>query len=162
MFYNPWERKDYSCPRPASKTRYASFELFRIIESCLAPRMEGNWTKDFKWNSTVRDWVQGSTIHFMIHYMKCLTMKRFCIIMADTADKNEACISCCKCSLEYLSAACNRTPLCVDWGRNGWVAYGACHSIALWLPKVRSLNTVLMFLCCLLVPRALMEMNSLR
>ena len=82
--------------------------------------------------------------------------------MADTADKNEACISCCKCSLEYLSAACNRTPLCVDWGRNGWVAYGACHSIALWLPKVRSLNTVLMFLCCLLVPRALMEMNSLR
>ncbi|XP_073239641.1 elongator complex protein 2-like [Porites lutea] len=55
--------------------------------------------------------------------------------MADTADKNEARISCCKCSLEYLSAACNRTPLCVDWGRNGWVAYGACHSIALWLPK---------------------------
>ena len=167
MFYNPWARKDYSCPRPASKTRYASFELFRVIESCSAPRIEGNWTKRntvsiFKWNSTVRDWVQGSTIHFMIHYMKCLTMKRFCIIMADTADKNEACISCCKCSLEYLSAACNRTPLCVDWGRNGWVAYGACHSIALWLPKVRSLNTVLMFLCCLLVPRALMEMNSLR
>ena len=59
--------------------------------------------------------------------------------MAGTAEKNEACISCCKCSLEYLSAACNRTPLCVDWGRNGWVAYGACHSIALWLPKVRYL-----------------------
>ena len=65
------------------------------------------------------------------------------LYMAGTADKNEACISCCKCSLEYLSAACNRTPLCVDWGRNGWVVYGACHSIALWLPKVRSLNTVL-------------------
>lgn len=75
----------------------------------------------------------------MNHYMRYLTAKRFCI-MAGTAEKNEACISCCKCSLEYLSAACNRTPLCVDWGRNGWVAYGACHSIALWLPKVRSLN----------------------
>lgn len=87
-------------------------------------------------------------------------MKGFCI-MAGTAEKNEACISCCKCSLEYLSAACNRTPLCVDWGRNGWVAYGACHSIALWLPKVRSLNTVLMFVCCRLVPRALIAMNSL-
>lgn len=86
----------------------------------------------------------------MNHYMTYLTVKGFCI-MAGTAEKNEACISCCKCSLEYLSAACNRTPLCVDWGRNGWVAYGACHSIALWLPKVRSLNTVLMFVCCLLV-----------
>lgn len=89
----------------------------------------------------------------MNHYMTYLTVKGFCI-MAGTAEKNEACISCCKCSLEYLSAACNRTPLCVDWGRNGWVAYGACHSIALWLPKVRSLNTVLMFVCCLFVPRA--------
>lgn len=85
--------------------------------------------------------------------MTYLTVKGFCI-MAGTAEKNEACISCCKCSLEYLSAACNRTPLCVDWGRNGWVAYGACHSIALWLPKVRSLNTVLMFVCCLLVIRS--------
>lgn len=101
-----------------------------------------------KWNSTVRDWVRGSTIHFMIHYMKYVTVKRF-LKMADTADKNEACISCCKCSLEYLSTACNRTPLCVDWGRNGWVAYGACHSIALWLPKVRSLNTVLMYVVSL-------------
>ena len=91
--------------------------------------------------------------------MTYLTVKGFCI-MAGTAEKNEACISCCKCSLEYLSAACNRTPLCVDWGRNGWVAYGACHSIALWLPKVRSLNTVLMFVCCLLVPRALVCMLS--
>lgn len=45
-------------------------------------------------------------------------------------------ISCCKCSLEYVSVACNRTPLCVDWGRNGWVAYGACYSIALYRPKV--------------------------
>lgn len=89
----------------------------------------------------------------MNHYMTYLTVKGFCI-MAGTAEKNEACISCCKCSLEYLSAACNRTPLCVDWGRNGWVAYGACHSIALWLPKVRSLNTVLMFVCCLLVIRS--------
>ena len=44
--------------------------------------------------------------------------------------------SCCKCSLEYVSVACNRTPLCVDWGRNGWVAYGACYSIALYRPKV--------------------------
>lgn len=89
----------------------------------------------------------------MNHYMTYLTVNGFCI-MAGTAEKNEACISCCKCSLEYLSAACNRTPLCVDWGRNGWVAYGACHSIALWLPKVRSLNTVLMFVCCLLVIRS--------
>lgn len=45
-------------------------------------------------------------------------------------------ISCCKCSLEYVSVACNRTPLCVDWGRNGWVAYGACYSIALYRPQV--------------------------
>ena len=85
----------------------------------------------------------------MNHYITYLTVKGFCI-MAGTAEKNEACISCCKCSLEYLSAACNRTPLCVDWGRNGWVAYGACHSIALWLPKVRSLNTVLNV--CMLSP----------
>ena len=45
-------------------------------------------------------------------------------------------ISCYRCSLEYVSVACNRTPLCVDWGRNGWVAYGACYSIALYCPKV--------------------------
>lgn len=45
-------------------------------------------------------------------------------------------VSCCKCFLEYVSVACNRTPLCVDWGRNGWVAYGACYSIALYRPKV--------------------------
>jgi len=24
----------------------------------------------------------------------------------------------------------------VDWGRNGWVAYGACYSIALYRPQV--------------------------
>lgn len=47
-------------------------------------------------------------------------------------------ISCCKCTLEYVSVACNRTPLCVDWGRNGWVAFGACYSIALYRPKVSS------------------------
>ena len=45
-------------------------------------------------------------------------------------------VSCCKCSLEYVSVACNRTPLYVDWGRNGWVAYGACYSIALYRPQV--------------------------
>ncbi|XP_068708874.1 elongator complex protein 2-like isoform X1 [Montipora foliosa] len=37
----------------------------------------------------------------------------------------------CKCDLEYVSVACNRTPLCLDWGRNGWVAFGACYSVAL-------------------------------
>lgn len=60
--------------------------------------------------------------------------------MADMADKDmvesNKPTSCCKCSLEYVSVTCNRTPLCVDWGRNGWVAYGACYSIALYRPKV--------------------------
>ena len=43
----------------------------------------------------------------------------------------------CSCSLEYVSVSCNRTPLSVDWGRNGLVAYGACRSVALYRPKVR-------------------------
>nr|XP_058967609.1 elongator complex protein 2-like [Pocillopora verrucosa]XP_058967610.1 elongator complex protein 2-like [Pocillopora verrucosa] len=56
--------------------------------------------------------------------------------MADESNEdNRNMISCCKCSLEYVSVACNRTPLCVDWGRNGWLAYGACYSIALYRPK---------------------------
>ncbi|KAJ7377066.1 Elongator subunit elp2 [Desmophyllum pertusum] len=54
--------------------------------------------------------------------------------MADVESKTQL-ISCCKCSLEYVSVGCNRTPLCVDWGRNGWVAYGACYSVALYRPK---------------------------
>ena len=55
-------------------------------------------------------------------------------IMAEEVESNKV-ISCYKCSLEYVSVACNRTPLCVDWGKNGWVAYGACYSIALYCPR---------------------------
>ncbi|XP_078357797.1 elongator complex protein 2-like isoform X6 [Oculina patagonica] len=58
--------------------------------------------------------------------------------MADNETRtieNKNLISCCKCTLDYVSVACNRTPLCVDWGRNGWVAYGACYSVALYRPK---------------------------
>ena len=59
--------------------------------------------------------------------------------MADKeTNESENLISCCKCTLQYVSVACNRTPLCVDWGRNGWVAYGACYSVALYRPKVSS------------------------
>ena len=96
MFYNPWARKDYSCPHPASKTQYASFELFLIIESCLAPRTPRRGIEQkkhcsiFKWNSTVRDWVRGSTIHFMNHYMKYLTVKRFCIWRAQLTKTKHA------------------------------------------------------------------------
>lgn len=61
-------------------------------------------------------------------------------IMADTTEsdcgRNNLEISCCKCMLEYVTVGCNRTPSCVDWGRNGWVAYGACYSIALCRRKV--------------------------
>jgi len=123
-----------------------SIGQFRIIEHFLA-----------ELNGKRLGTRQHNTLYDLLHEVPCNEE-----IMADTADKNEVCISCCKCSLEYLSAACNRTPWCVDWGRNGWVAYGACHSIALWLPKVRSLKTALISVCCLVVPRALMEMNSLR
>ena len=58
--------------------------------------------------------------------------------MADKVESAESKTEmyCCKCTLEYVSVACNRTPLCVDWGRNGWVAYGACYSVALCRPKV--------------------------
>ena len=45
------------------------------------------------------------------------------------------------CSLEYASVACNRTPQSVSWGQNGQVAFGASHSVALYLPKVSK--------CCL-------------
>ncbi|PFX24811.1 Elongator complex protein 2 [Stylophora pistillata] len=56
--------------------------------------------------------------------------------MADESNEdNKSTISCSKCSLEYVSVACNRTPLCVDWGRNGWLAYGVCYSVALYRPK---------------------------
>ena len=64
--------------------------------------------------------------------------------MADESNEdNRNMISCCKCSLEYVSVACNRTPLCVDWGRNGWLAYGACYSIALYRPKVELLHIII-------------------
>ncbi|XP_015754768.1 PREDICTED: elongator complex protein 2-like [Acropora digitifera] len=61
--------------------------------------------------------------------------------MADTnalnMDENKTESVICKCDLEYASVACNRTPLCLDWGRNGWVAFGACYSVALCCPEVR-------------------------
>ena len=61
--------------------------------------------------------------------------------MADSTsvnvDENKTVNVICKCDLEYASVACNRTPSCLDWGRNGWVAFGACYSIALCCPKVR-------------------------
>lgn len=67
--------------------------------------------------------------------------------MEDTSENAEAEnkieISRCKCSLKYVSVACNRTPLCVDWGRNGWVAYGASYSVALCRPEVSSVNFLL-------------------
>ncbi|XP_074610672.1 elongator complex protein 2-like [Acropora palmata] len=59
--------------------------------------------------------------------------------MADTnalnMDENKTESVICKCDLEYASVACNRTPLCLDWGRNGWVAFGACYSVALCCPE---------------------------
>lgn len=35
---------------------------------------------------------------------------------------------------EYISVACNRNPLCLDWGLNGLVAFGAHNSVALYQP----------------------------
>lgn len=66
--------------------------------------------------------------------------------MADTAvnlDENKTESVICKCDLEYASVACNRTPLCLDWGRNGWVAFGACYSVALCCPQVRRCHNLM-------------------
>ncbi|ELT98174.1 hypothetical protein CAPTEDRAFT_179061 [Capitella teleta] len=30
----------------------------------------------------------------------------------------------------YISSACNKSPHCVDWGRNGLIIYGTCNAIA--------------------------------
>lgn len=41
-----------------------------------------------------------------------------------------------KVDLSYISCACNRTPHSADWGYNGLVCYGACHSVAIFDPSV--------------------------
>ncbi|KAI0222330.1 Elongator complex protein 2 [Lamellibrachia satsuma] len=38
----------------------------------------------------------------------------------------------------YTSCGYNRTPHCVDWGKNGLICYGACWSIALYKPEFPS------------------------
>ena len=37
----------------------------------------------------------------------------------------------------YASCGCNRTPHCIDWGKNGLICYGSCRSVALYKPEVR-------------------------
>lgn len=40
------------------------------------------------------------------------------------------------CSLEFVSVGCNSGANCMDWGRNGLVAYGGCNFVALYHPEV--------------------------
>ena len=78
-------------------------------------------------------------VHYICPYITYLRVLN--PIMADTnvlnMDENKTESVICKCDLEYASVACNRTPLCLDWGRNGWVAFGACYSVVLCCPEVR-------------------------
>lgn len=46
-----------------------------------------------------------------------------------------------KVDLSYISCACNRTPHSADWGYNGLVCYGACHSVAVFDPSVSIMTT---------------------
>ncbi|XP_069675648.1 elongator complex protein 2 [Periplaneta americana] len=47
----------------------------------------------------------------------------------------------------YVSSACNRTPHCVDWGRNKLICYGASNSVALYDPKYADAGKVVCVLC---------------
>lgn len=51
---------------------------------------------------------------------------------------------------KYISVGCNRTPLCLDWGFNGLVAFGAYNSIALYQPgvSIKKSKTSLKVVCC--------------
>lgn len=39
----------------------------------------------------------------------------------------------------YTSIGCNRTTECADWGKNGFIVFGACNAVAIYDAAVISL-----------------------
>lgn len=42
---------------------------------------------------------------------------------------------------DYISAACNCTPQCADWGKNNLICYGSCHAVFIYNLNVQKYIT---------------------
>lgn len=44
-----------------------------------------------------------------------------------------------KADVQYISVSCNRTPGCLDWGKNNKICYGACNSVVICDPEYNNI-----------------------